>query len=52
MIDWVKWDSYEVYGIPILTPLLGGRVIKNNPADLATSPRGWLDQGLSLILLS
>ena len=44
MIDWVNWDSYEVYTIPNLDPLLGPRIKRINPFDRAASPNGWLDQ--------
>ncbi len=45
MIDWVSWDSYEVYSIPNLDPSHGDRVQRVNPFDALASPKGWLDQG-------
>jgi len=52
MIDWVKWDSYEVYAIPNLDPILGNRTQVVNPADKEASPNGWLDQSMALPLHS
>lgn len=52
LLDWVHWDSYEAYAIPNLDPLLGDRSTAADPADKASSPRGWLDQGNNILASS
>lgn len=34
---------YEVFAIPLVSPLEGDRTIVQNPADLVASPHGWHD---------
>ena len=36
-------ECYEVFALPLESPLLGGRTIETNPADPTASPFGWHD---------
>ena len=36
-------DSYNVYAMPVESPIHGGRSIATNPADATASPFGWHD---------
>ncbi len=36
-------ESYNVFALPLESPIHGNRSIVTNPADLAASPYGWLD---------
>ena len=41
--DWVAFESYEVYALPIEAPSFGSRSIVSDPADAVASPFGWHD---------
>lgn len=36
-------ETYNVFALPVESPIHGGRTVLTNPADLAASPYGWLD---------
>ena len=42
-VNWIAFDSYEVFAQPKESPLDGPRTIETDPADATASPFGWHD---------